>query len=62
MKPWKILSKIPENTLSDALRHVKFIFVADTAKFWPPAASRGDQAHKLFLFLFPVSQRTPLRE
>ena len=131
MKPWKIWSKIPVNTLSDALRHLKFFlgltsqnfglrrprgptgpisclyfysqfrkghhcgnklfpvsvsvilekliqnsskhalrcattsqffFAADVAKIWPPAASRADQAHKLFLFLFPVSQRTPLRE
>jgi len=22
------------------------------AEFWPPAASRGDQAHKFFLFMF----------
>jgi len=34
----------------------------DAAKFWPPAASRGDHAHKLFQFLFSVSQRVPLRK
>jgi len=34
---------------------------ADAAKFQPPS-SRADQKLKLFLFLLPVSQRTPLRE
>jgi len=40
----------------------KYFFTVDAAKFWPLATSQGDQAPKLFLFLFPVSQRTPLRE
>jgi len=60
-----ILEKLIQNSSKHALRCAttsQFFFAADVAKIWPPAASRADQAHKLFLFLFPVSQRTPLRE
>ena len=58
MKPWK--TWFDPNSSKQVLRCAttsQFFF-----KFWPPAPSRCDQAHKLFLFLFPVSQRTPLRE
>jgi len=41
------LSKIPGNTFSDVLRHLKK----------RSASSRGDQVHKCSLFLFPVPTR-----
>jgi len=55
-----------ENLIENSSKHT--LWCATTSQILyiyyiqPPAASQGDQALKLFLFLFPVSQRTPMRE
>ena len=61
----EILENLIQNSIKHALRCAttsQIFFATDAAKKKTLAASRGDQAHKLFLVLFPVSQRTPLRE